>query len=198
MELVSRLADEELVRRYKEGDNEAFDALLAKNQDRLFQYICFMTGGNADVADDVFQETWMKAIMAIRDGRYEENGQFGAWLLRIARNIVLDDARGKRSHRIVRGESVVGKDGELMPDTLECLAGSETDGETQMVKEQEKADVRNMLAMLPDVQREVVVLRMYEEMSFKEIASLTGVSINTALGRMRYAMINLRRMVRQE
>ncbi|MCD8304747.1 MAG: sigma-70 family RNA polymerase sigma factor [Prevotellaceae bacterium] len=192
MEKLSALSDEQLVSLYREGNNEAFDALLAHNQRRVFQYICFMTG-DRDVADDVFQDTFVKAIMAIRDGRYQENGQFCAWLLRIARNLILDRQRSLRSSRTVSGE-LLGKDGEAKGDLLSNCALEEPNAEEEMVLSQTLSDARRMVDRLPEAQREVVVLRFFEDMSFKEIASLTNVSINTALGRMRYAMINLRRM----
>ncbi|MCD8302541.1 MAG: sigma-70 family RNA polymerase sigma factor [Prevotellaceae bacterium] len=193
MEKFSSLPDEQLVSMYKEGNNEAFDALLAHNQDRVFQYISFMVGGNEDVANDVFQDTFVKAIMAIRDGHYQESGQFGAWLLRIARNIILDQERSTRSFRTTSNE-LTGQDGETKMDLLNNQALSEPNAEMKMVCEQSLSDVRMMVDLLPEPQREVVILRFFQDMPFKDIASLTNVSINTALGRMRYALINLRRM----
>ena len=193
MEKFAVLSDEQLVGMYKDGNNEAFDVLLARNQERLFQYIHFMVGGNEDRANDVFQDTFVKAIIAIREGRYQESGQFGAWLLRIARNLVFDAQRSKRSSRTVCHE-LVDQDGEVKGDLLNNQDLCEPNAEMQMVFEQSLEDVRMMVDRLPEAQREVVVLRFFEEMSFKEIAELTGVSINTALGRMHYAMINLRRM----
>ncbi len=187
------LSDEQLVSMYKEGNNEAFDALLAHNQARVFQYISFMVGGNADVANDVFQDTFVKAIIAIREGHYQESGQFGAWLQRIARNIILDNQRSKRTCRTVNNE-LVDKDGDIRGDLLDNQALSEPNAETRLVVSQSLSDVRMMVDRLPETQREVVVLRFFQEMSFKEIADFTNVSINTALGRMRYALINLRRM----
>ncbi len=187
------LTDEELVCLYREGNNEAFDFLLDHNKGRLFQYICFMVGGNEDVANDVFQDTFVKAIMAIRDGRYQEEGQFGAWLTRIARNIILDTARTRRSCKMVNKE-ITSKDGEVTGDVINNYTVCESNAETLVMLEQSRIDVRTMVDRLPDAQREVVVLRFFQELSFKEIADITNVSINTALGRMHYAMINLRRM----
>lgn len=190
---LSNLNDEQLVSLYAKGNNEAFDTLLARNQDRVFQYIHFMVGGNADRANDVFQDTFVKAIIAIREGRYQESGQFAAWLLRIARNLVLDGERSKKASRLVSHE-LVDEEGEVKGNLLNNAALCEPNAEMQMVFQQSLDDVRMMVERLPEAQREVVVLRFYQEMPFKDIARLTGVSINTALGRMRYAMLNLRRM----
>ncbi len=187
------LPDERLVSMYKEGNNEAFDALLAHNQERVFQYISFMVGGDVDVANDVFQDTFVKAIIAIRENRYQEHGQFGAWVLRIARNIILDNQRSKRICRTVSNE-MVDKDGNMRGDLLNDQSLCEPNAETRLVLEQSFSDIRMMVDRLPCPQREVVILRFFQEMSFKEIADITNVSINTALGRMRYALINLRRM----
>ncbi len=187
------LPDERLVSMYKEGNNDAFDALLAHNQDKVFQYINYMVGGNNDVANDVFQDTFVKAIIAIREDKYKEKGQFCTWLMRIARNVVLDRLRSKHALRTVSNE-IVGKDGEVKGDIIDNHAESEPDAEMRMVVEQSLGDVKMMVDLLPELQREVVVLRFFQDMPFKDIAELTNVSINTALGRMRYALINLRRM----
>ncbi len=187
------LPDERLVSMYKEGNNEAFDALLAHNQDRVFQYILYMVGGNEDVANDVFQDTFVKAIIAIREGKYQEKGQFRTWIMRIARNLVLDSQRSKQAIRIVSND-IVGKDGEVKGDIIDNQAEGEPDAEMRIVVEQSLSDVKMMVDMLPESQREVVILRFFQDMSFKDIAELTNVSINTALGRVRYALINLRRM----
>ncbi len=187
------LPDEQLVSMYKEGNNDAFDALLAHNQDKVFQYILYMVGGNNDVANDVFQDTFVKAIIAIREDKYREKGQFCTWLMRIARNVVLDRLRSKHAFRTVSNE-IVGKDGEVKGDIIDNHAESEPDAEMRIVVEQSLGDVKMMVNLLPELQREVVVLRFFQDMPFKDIAELTNVSINTALGRMRYAMINLRRM----
>ncbi len=187
------LPDEQLVSMYREGNNEAFDALLAHNQDRVFQYILYMVGGNEDVANDVFQDTFVKAIIAIREGKYQEQGLFRTWIMRIARNLVLDNQRSKQAFRTVSND-IVGKDGEVKGDLIDNYMMGEPDAEMKIVVEQSLSDVMTMVDQLPESQREVVVLRFFQDMSFKDIAELTNVSINTALGRMRYALINLRRM----
>ncbi len=195
MEKYAKLTDDQLVGLYQEGDNSAFDELLARSQTRVFNYIYLMTNQNEDDANDAFQDTYVHAIMALREGRYQSNGQFQAWLLRIARNIVLDRCRSSRNRNTVRMESS-DSNGNPKQDLLNDASLSEPNAEMQMVFDQSLDDVRMMIDLLPDNQREVIILRFYEEMSFKEIAALTNVSINTALGRMRYALINLRRMAK--
>ncbi len=187
------LSDHELVSMYKEGSGEAFDTLLSRHKDRLFQYIVYMVSGDEDLANDVFQDTFVKAIMAIRDGRYQQTGHFAAWLLRIARNNILDIQRSRRWRNVVPGD-LTDKDGDPRPDIIDRCQSDDLCAEDMLIGEQERERVRSLVDRLPENQREVVVLRYFQEMPFKEIAQLTGVSINTALGRMHYAMNNLRRM----
>ena len=186
--------DEQLVKMYEEGDFQAFDILLSRHQEKIFTYIRFMIP-DADTANDVFQDTFVKAIMAIRNGTYTETGQFSAWLMRIARNLVYDYLRSLHSpSRNVVSHEIFDANGEIVGDFLNDAALCEPNVEAKMLIEQSYEDVRMMIGRLPDVQREVVYMRYYRDMSFKEIAQETGVSINTSLGRMRYALINLRRM----
>ncbi len=194
MEKYAMLTDDQLVALYQEGDNKAFDILLGRNQERIFQYIFIMCNSDENAANDAFQDTFVRAIVAIREGRYHANGQFCAWLMRIARNIVLDAVRSRKTHRTVRQE-ITNDDGPA-GDILNDASLSEPDTEMKIVFSQSLDDVKMMIDLLPEAQREVVVLRYYQELSFKEIAELTNVSINTALGRMRYAMINLKRMAK--
>lgn len=186
MEELKKLADEVLVKLYAEGNNVAFDVLLLRHQSRVYSYIYFVVK-NRDVADDIFQETFVKAIVTIQQRRYVETGRFQAWLIRIAHNLVIDFFRQERNENTVSND---GGEVDLLNDSRL------TDGniEMQMVQEQALDDVRMLMEHLPDNQREVVYMRFYQELSFKEIAEITGVSINTALGRMRYALLNLRRM----
>ncbi|MCM1107501.1 MAG: sigma-70 family RNA polymerase sigma factor [Clostridium sp.] len=186
MEDLKKLADEELVRLYAEGNNTAFDILLARHQSKLYSYIYVIVKNN-DVADDIFQETFVKAIITIRQRRYVETGRFQGWLLRIAHNLVIDYFRQERNENTVSNDA-----GEV--DLLNDSRLSDCNIEMQMVTEQTLDDVRMLMEHLPANQREVVQMRFYQELSFKEIAEITGVSINTALGRMRYALLNLRRM----
>ncbi len=186
--------DEALVRMYEEGDFQAFDVLLARHQDKVFGYIHSMVS-DTDLANDVFQDTFVKVIMAIRNGHYAESGQFSSWIMRIARNQVLDRFRSQRNpNRSVVSHELVDGEGDLVADLFNDSSLCEPNIESKLLVEQSHDDVRMMIDRLPEAQREVVNMRYFRDMSFKEIAEATGVSINTSLGRMRYAMINLRRM----
>lgn len=186
MESLMDLADEMLVRIYAEGNNKAFDTLLERYEEKIFSYIFFAVR-NQDVADDIFQETFMKAVVTIQQGKYVENGKFQAWLTRIAHNLVIDYFRQLKNENCVSDDDV---DYDLFND----IKLAETAVENKMVREQVLDDVKLLVEHLPQNQKEVVFMRYYQELSFKEIAEITGVSINTALGRMRYALLNLRRM----
>ena len=183
---MTNLTDEMLVRLYAEGNNNAFDVLLERYEEKIFSYIFFVVR-NQDVADDIFQETFMKAVVTIQQGRYVENGKFQAWLTRIAHNLVIDYFRQLRNENSVSDDDV---DYELFND----IKLAESTVEAKMVYEQVLEDVKLLVEHLPQNQKEVVFMRYYQGLSFKEIAEVTGVSINTALGRMRYALLNLRRM----
>ncbi len=184
------MTDEELALAYIDGDNKAFDLLLERTKTKLFTYIVFVVR-DRDLADDIFQETFVKVIIKLQQRKYTNSGKFGAWLVRIAHNVIMDWYREQRAEKIV--EPTEGND-------LSNLGGNDLldmNVENHFVNEQVMRDVRKMMNMLPPTQREVVYMRFYQEMSFKEIAETTGVSINTALGRMRYAVLNLRRMARE-
>ncbi len=190
MDKLNKMTDEELVILYSKGENKAFDALLHRYKNRLFSYIYFIVK-NTELAEDIFQETFVKAIITIKQGRYTENGKFPAWLSRIAHNLIIDNFRQERN------ENVVSNDNSEV-DLLNNMNLSEGTIETEIINEQINNDVRHLVKLLPDNQREVVYMRFYQDLSFKEIASITGVSINTALGRMRYAILNLRRMAEEK
>ena len=194
MDNYVKLTDEQLVSAYEEGDFHAFDILLERYQTKVFSYIRCMIP-DTDLANDVFQDTFVRIIMAIRNGHYTETGQFNSWIMRVARNQVLDRFRSQRSstHMVVSHE-VTDDQGDVVGDLFNDPRYSEPNIESKMLVEQSHEDVRMMIERLPEAQKEVVYMRYYEDMSFKEIAEKTGVSINTSLGRMRYAMINLRRM----
>ena len=179
--------DEQLVRDYAQGNNEAFDILLRRHQNRIYNYILRIIK-NEDVANDIFQETFVKAIMTIKQGRYAESGKFSAWISRIAHNLIIDYYRQEKS------EATVSADDETTPDVLNRKDLAEANIEDFMISEQISQDVRRIIDALPENQREVLMMRFYRNMSFKEIAEATKVSINTALGRMRYAIINMRRI----
>lgn len=186
MENLKQMTDDMLVTLYLGGNNSAFDTLLSRHQDRLFNYIYFIVRSK-EVAEDIFQETFVKAIVTLQQGRYTNDGKFAAWITRIAHNLVIDQ------FRIERNENTVSND-ETEIDLLNNAKLSEGNIENRMVNEQVLKDVRMLIDELPDCQREVVFMRYYQDMSFKEIADITGVSINTALGRMRYAVLNMRRI----
>ncbi|MCM1066886.1 MAG: sigma-70 family RNA polymerase sigma factor [Muribaculaceae bacterium] len=190
MRNYKQYTDEELVTAYAAGDNLAFDALLLRHKTRLFNYIYQMVR-DRDLSDDIFQETFVKAITTIKQGRYNELGKFSAWLYRIARNLVVDSFRAEKNEGSLSTDDAeydILNRRELADETIEDL----------MVDLQIEEDLRRLIDQLPEVQREVLNLRYYRELSFKEIAELTGVSINTALGRMRYAILNLRRMAKEK
>lgn len=190
MENLKTMTDDMLVSLYIEGNNRAFDILLARHQDRLFSYIYFVVRSR-EVAEDIFQETFVKAIVTLQQGRYQPDGKFGAWLTRIAHNLVIDQFRQERNENLISND-------ESEVDLLNSVSFSESTIEAQMVNDQVLRDVRALVDELPDCQREVVYMRYYQNLSFKEISDITGVSINTALGRMRYAVINMRRIAQEK
>lgn len=186
MDSKNRMTDDALVKAYIGGDAEAFDCLLARNQDRLFQHI-FYAVHDEDLANDIFQETFVKVILSLRKGNYVEQGQFFAWLSRIAHNLVLDHFKTQR------GQCSYDEDGQEFADEttsqLACVGREE-----EMIRMESIEMVQKWITLLPDEQREVVKMRFYQEIPFKEIAEITGVGISTSLARMRYALLNLRKM----
>lgn len=189
MENLNLMTDEELAIMYVDGDNKAFDLLLSRNQEKLYTYILFVVR-DREMANDMFQETFFKVVSRLQQGKYIANGKFSAWLMRIAHNVIMDWYRQQRAQNIVDAP----KENDLS-NVGSTLLESSREGE--LVNNQVMEDVRRMMSHLPASQREVVFMRFYQQMSFKEIAEATGVSINTALGRMRYAILNLRRMTRE-
>lgn len=190
MKLLTKLTDQELVNAYANDNNEAFDELLRRHSDKVYAYI-FHFIKNREIVDDIFQETFVKAIMTIKQGRYTEHGKFSAWLIRIAHNLVIDNVRRDKLENLISAD-----DDET--DLLNRRELAEGNVEDHMVNDQTRSDIRNMVMSLPDAQREVLVMRYYRNMSFKEIAEATSVSINTALGRMRYAILNMRRIAAEK
>lgn len=186
MDSKNRMTDDALVKAYIGGDAEAFDCLLARHQDRLFQQI-FYAVHDEDLANDIFQETFVKVIISLRKGNYVEQGQFFAWLSRIAHNLVLDHFKTQR------GQCSYDEDGQEFADEttsqLACVGREE-----EMIRLESIEMVQKWITLLPDEQREVVKMRFYQEIPFKEIAEKTGVGISTSLARMRYALLNLRKM----
>ena len=190
MQNHTTLTDEQLVSAYAAGDNNAFDQLLKRHKARLFNFILSMVK-DSDLADDIFQETFVKAIVTIRQGRYNDQGKFIAWIYRIARNLIID------SYRQDKVENQLSTDDENGVNLLNRSEFSEGTVEDTLIGMQIEEDLRALVTELPESQRQVVDMRFYQNLSFKEIAALTGVSINTALGRMRYAILNLRRMAKE-
>jgi RNA polymerase sigma-70 factor (ECF subfamily) len=188
MEHLENMTDEQLAMSYVEGNNRAFDILLSRNQSKLFSYIMFVVRDH-EKANDVFQETFIKVITKLQEGKYVPSGKFAAWLMRIAHNIIIDSYRTEKAEQIID----TNEDNDL------TILGSkflDANIEDIFINEQVSCDVKKMMNMLPDNQREVIFMRFFQQMSFKEIAETTNVSINTSLGRMRYAVLNLRRMVK--
>ena len=184
------MSDEELALLYVNGNNKAFDELLSRVQDKIFTYIMYMVK-DEEIANDLFQETFIKAITKLQNGSYTDSGKFVFWVMRIAHNVIID------RYREIKGEHIIEptKDNDL--ENLRGASVLDTYRESEMVNEQVKQDVKRLMNALPETQREVVYMRFFQQMSFKEIAEETGVSINTSLGRMRYALINLRKLTRQ-
>lgn len=189
MQKLSKLADDQLVAAYANGNNEAFDALLNRHKDRVFSYILHIVK-DREQAEDIFQETFVKAIMTIKQGRYTDSGKFSAWISRIAHNLIIDFYRQEKAENTVSTDSDV-------TDMLNRRDLAENNIEDRLVSEQIQEDVRRIIDALPESQREVLMMRYYRDMSFKEIAEATNVSINTALGRMRYAILNMRRIAQE-
>ena len=187
---VQVVSDQNLLNCYLSGDRSAISQLIERHSRRVRDYIRMMVKDD-DVADDIFQETFIKAVRVIDEGRYTDNGRFLSWILRIAHNQVIDYFRAQKQNRQLN-ESDAGY------DVLGSLRFAERTVEDEIVGEQIADDVRHMVELLPEEQRTVVMMRYYSELSFKEIADQTGVSINTALGRMRYALINLRKMIKEK
>ncbi len=184
------MTNEQLALSYVNGNNQAFDLLLSRNQSKLFSYILFVVH-DQNLANDIFQETFVKVITKLQERKYVDSGKFSAWIMRIAHNVIMDWYRDNRAQNIVEAT----EDNDLSNiNSNNCL---DYNIEDRYINEQVLRDVKKMMNLLPPTQREIVFMRFYQEMSFKEIAETTGVSINTALGRMRYAILNLRRMAKK-
>ncbi len=186
---VQVLSDQVLLNSYISGDKSAISQLIERHSRRVKEYIRMMVK-DSDVADDIFQETFIKAVRVIDEGRYADNGKFLSWILRIAHNQVIDYFRARKQQKQVT-ESDAGY------NVLGTLRFAEPTIEDEMVATQISSDVRRLVDQLPEEQREVVMMRYYSGLSFKDIAEQTDVSINTALGRMRYALINLRKLIKE-
>ena len=190
MSTLKSMSDEQLALAYIDGNNRAFDELLSRNQDKIFTYIMYVVR-DEDLANDLFQETFLKVITKLQNGQYSDTGKFSWWLTRIAHNVVIDHFRAQKSSKIVEAP----KDNDL--SNLRSDAVQNLSRESELNNEQVMEDIKRLVEALPESQRDVVNMRFFQELSFKEIAEQTNVSINTSLGRMRYALINLRKLTRQ-
>lgn len=187
---IKDLSDSNLLNVYRQGDESAISTLIERHKQRVFDHINIMVR-NRELAEDITQETFIKVLRFIHENRYNDNGKFLAWVLRIAHNNVIDHFRQAKKHKHVTED-------DAGYDILNNKSFSEATVEERMVSEQICSDVKKMVEYLPEEQKEVVMMRYYMDMSFKEISDSTGVSINTALGRMRYALINLRKLMKDK
>ena len=183
--LYDKKSDNELVAAYMNGDKQAFEILLSRHKNKVYNYILSLVKDKA-LAGDIFQVTHIKIVNTLRRGTYRDEGKYIQWVMRIAHNLVIDHFRKSQRFPTVRTDENF--------DIFDIIGNSEESIENKIIKAQINSDVKKLIRQLPDEQRRVLVMRHYANMSFKDIADKTGVSINTALGRMRYALINLRRM----
>ncbi|MCB9270933.1 MAG: sigma-70 family RNA polymerase sigma factor [Lewinellaceae bacterium] len=186
---VLPMSDQELINCYLEGDEKAFETLLNRHKTKIYTSI-YLFVKDSEQAEDIFQEVFIKIIDTIRRGKYNHEGKFLQWAMRISYNMCVDQfRRSKRRTNVSLSDEF---------DIFDVIPASDSNMEQSMIQTQTNDKVRKLIDLLPDEQREVVILRHYADMSFKEIASLTRVSINTALGRMRYALINLRKLIEEK
>lgn len=180
------ISDATLVSSYMKGDESSLEVLIKRHKQRIYSFI-YSKVYDRDVAEDVFQDTFIKVIRTLKLGKYNEEGKFLPWVMRISHNLVIDHFR--KSNRMPKFQN----SGDF--SIFSVLSDTSLNAEKAIIKEQVEEDVRRLIEELPDDQKEVLVMRMYQDMSFKEISERTGVSINTALGRMRYALINMRKVI---
>lgn len=187
MKTLRALNDKELVELYTKGNNSAFDILLKRYEDKVFSYLLYSVK-NQELAEDLFQDIFVKIVVRLKNGQYAENDKFSSWMMRIVHNHLIDYYRTSPSERIISND-----ESEVDLFNNPHIAVNEN-REQEMIDQQTLQEVKSLIALLPDPQREVLLMRVYDELSFKEIAQKTNCSINTALGRMRYAILNLRHM----
>ena len=182
--------DYELITEFINGNERSIELLILRHKNKVYSYINLYIR-NRDISDDIFQDTFLKVVQSIRQGKYQDDGRFLSWVMRIAHNLIIDHYRHIKQAGIVLTE-------EFNPELLSSTRMLDGSIEDAILKKQLLADIRKLIGELPADQREVVIMRHYTGMSFKEIADMTGVSINTALGRMRYALINMRKMMAEK
>lgn len=185
----SAISDQELVSSYIKGNEKSLQILLERHKSRIFSYI-MMTIKDRDLAEDFFQDTFVKVIQTLKRKKYNEEGKFLPWVLRIAHNLMIDHFRKTNKMRMIRPNDEF--------DIFDTIAGDNKNSDEEIASSQRKKDIKELIDMLPEEQKEVVKLRLYYDMSFKEIGEYSNVSINTALGRMRYALINLRKLITEK
>ena len=190
MKNLNQLTDDELVKSYEIGNNQAFEILLLRYKSKVYTYI-YLIVRNRELTEDIFQDTFIKAIATIQQGRYIESGKFLAWINRIAHNLIIDHFRREKNENTFSADAVD-------YDIVNNVKLSEKSVEDSMSNEQVLADVVHLIDLLPLSQQKVIRMRYFEDLSFKEIAEQTNVSINTALGRMRYALLNMRRIAPEQ
>jgi len=183
------LSDNELIVRYVNGDENSLKQLITRHQKKVFSYI-LMSVKNRELAEDIFQDTFVKVINTLKSENYKEEGKFLQWVMRIANNLKIDYYRKVQRMPVFESNSDF--------NIFDVLNGTDPSIEQKIITEQIYSDVKNLVQYLPEEQREVLEMRIYDDVSFKDIAELTGVSINTALGRMRYALINLRKLIKEK
>ena len=189
MQLIQQCSDSELVHAFILGDEKALEALVYRYKDKIYTSI-YMLVKDKYMAEDIFQDAFLKMVRTMREGRYSEQGKFLPWAIRVAHNLCMDHFR-----KVKQNVQILLPDGKDISDLL----GADTQGASDRIEtRQVNQSIRQLIEELPEEQREVIVLRMYGDLSFKEIADMTGVSINTALGRMRYGLINLRKMIQDK
>ena len=187
--LNSVLSDQELVKNYLNGDNASFETLLTRHKSRVFAFIMSKIK-NRDLSEDIFQDTFIKVINSLQKGKYNEEGKFLPWMMRISHNLVIDHFRKEAKMRKVRPTAEF--------DIFDVLDDGNKNQEEVMMQTQVHADLKVLIEQLPEDQKEVLKMRYFEDLSFKQISDLTETSINTALGRMRYALINLRKLAEKQ
>lgn len=187
---TDNIVDQELVQAFLKGDQSAIEVLINRHRNKVYTYI-LLTIKNQQLAEDLFQETFIKVIQSLRRGKYRDDGRFLSWVIRIAHNLIIDHFRKEKQMNSISND-------ESEFDLLNSKKLADQNIEEIIVENQIKSELRNLINALPNDQKEVVLLRHYGELSFKEIADQTDVSINTALGRMRYALINLRKMIKEK
>lgn len=187
MKYLKGLTDEQLVSLYTKGNNSAFDTLLKRYESKVFSYLLYSIK-NQELAEDLFQDVFIKIVVRLKNGQYAENGKFSSWMMRIVHNHLIDYYRTSVADKLISNDA-----SEVDLFNNADIAVNEN-REQEMIDQQTLREVKELIAELPDSQREVLIMRVYDELSFKEIAQKTNCSINTALGRMRYAILNLRHM----